>query len=297
MKIINFGSINVDYVYRVKSIVAPGETISCSGMERFAGGKGANQSIAISRAGVKVMHVGQVGNDTAWMRDTLDAEGVDVKYVQTNDGVPGGCAIIQVDDKGQNSIIVLGGTNQCIPEELVKRALGDACAGDWITLQNETNANSFVLEHAHELGAKVCLNPSPITPSLFELPLANVDLLVVNKDEANVFAERLCRCHELGAENLCLKLSEALDGASICITLGGDGALFYSSESGMLQQKAFPVKPVDTTGAGDTFTGYLLAGLADGLAIAKTLERAAKAAAISVTRPGAIPSIPFASEL
>ena len=292
--IYNFGSINVDYVYAVESIVRPGETISAIGLQTFPGGKGANQTVAMCRAGAKVVHVGQVGKDTEWMKELLAKEGADVSNVLVSNDTPGGCAIIQVEKSGQNSIIVLGGTNQCIPETLVEDVLSKASPSDWLTLQNEINLTPLAMKAAKAHGLKVCFNPSPLTNAIAAYPLDCVDLLIVNEDEAAVLAGL-----SIGAlpENAAASIFARYCTPMICITLGSKGAMLFKNGGNPIRQDAFKVKSVDTTGAGDTFTGYLLAGIADGLELDKAIRRAALAASISVGRNGAIPSIPYAEEL
>ena len=292
--IYNFGSINVDYVYAVESIVRPGETISAIGLQTFPGGKGANQTVAMCRAGAKVVHVGQVGKDTEWMQELLAKEGADVSNVLVSNDTPGGCAIIQVEKSGQNSIIVLGGTNQCIPETLVEDVLSKASPSDWLTLQNELNLTPLAMKAAKAHGLKVCFNPSPLTNAIAAYPLDCVDLLIVNEDEAAVLAGL-----SIGAlpENAAASIFARYCTPMICITLGSKGAMLFKNGGNPIRQDAFKVKAVDTTGAGDTFTGYLLAGIADGLELDKAIRRAALAASISVGRNGAIPSIPYAEDL
>lgn len=285
---------NVDYVYRVESIVKPGETISAYDMTTHPGGKGANQSVAMARAGVEVWHAGLLGSDTQWLREVLGAEGVDVRHVRVSDSIPGGNAIIQVDKNGMNSIIVLGGTNHAIEPEHITTVFADADAGDWLALQNEINHIPELMQAAKKAGMKICLNPAPFTEAVLEYPLDYVDLLVVNEIEAAGLAGML---EDSGPEQIAGKLAEQYPGQMLCMTLGGKGALFHSAATGLIFQPAFKVNAVDTTAAGDTFTGFLLAGLSSGKNPADALEDAAKAAAISVTRNGAVPSIPKITEL
>ncbi|MBR0457637.1 MAG: ribokinase [Victivallales bacterium] len=295
MKILSFGSINVDFVYRVHEIVRPGETIPASELHTYPGGKGANQSVAMARAGANVWHAGQVGEATAWMRDLLEHEGVDVRHVQIHPTLPGGQGIIQVADSGENSIFVLGGTNLAIPENRIPEVLQDAQPGDWLSLQNEINLTKKLISAGKQAGLRICLNPSPMNDSILQFPLELVDLFVLNEHEAAT----LSGIDENGAnpDTLLAALSSRFPHAMLCITLGGDGAVFLKPGEPSIHQPAFPVQAVDTTGAGDTFTGYLLASLAQGLSSAQALKRAACAAAISVSRPGAIPSIPVAQEV
>jgi len=294
MTIYNFGSINVDYVYAVESIVRPGETISALGLQTFPGGKGANQTVAMCRAGAKVVHVGQVGKDTEWMRELIAKEGAEVSNVLVSDDTPGGCAIIQVEKTGQNSIIVLGGTNQCIPVTLVDKVLSTASRGDWLTLQNEINLTPLAMKAAKAHGLRVCFNPSPLTDAIANYPLECVDLLIVNEGEAAVLAGLP---DETSPEDAAASIYSKYCTPMICITLGSRGAMLFQDGGKPIRQDAFRVKAVDTTGAGDTFTGYLLAGIAQGFNLVEAIRRAALAAAISVSRNGAIPSIPYTNEL
>lgn len=294
MKIINFGSLNVDYVYQVESIVRPGETTAAFAMSTFPGGKGANQSVAMVRAGAVVWHAGLVGRDTEWLRSNLEREGVDVRHIGVSQSIPGGHAIIQVDRHGMNSIVVLGGTNQAIEHNRIREVLKDASPGDWLALQNEINLTSELITAAKKAGMKVCLNPAPFTADVQSFPLADVDLLIVNRIEASCLAGA---AEHTPPERVAAALSSALPTCMLCITLGGAGALFHSLETGTIFQPAYQVRPVDTTGAGDTFTGYLLASLSRGMAPTAALELAARAAALSVTRDGAIPSIPARDEV
>lgn len=297
MKILNFGSINVDIVLSVPHMVRPGETISASGLNGFPGGKGANQSVALSRAGATVLHAGQVGKDTLWMRDTLADAGVDTRHVLVSDTVPGGQAFIQVEDGAgaQNAIIVFGGANQAIPESLVDTALADMTRGDWLLLQNEINLTPQLLVDGHQRGLSIALNPSPITEAIVrDWPLHLVDLFIVNEIEG---AELAGLPRDAAPEAILAQLADAYPQAAICLTLGERGARYHDRRTGTLRQDAFPATPVDTTAAGDTFTGFLLAELMRGHTPQQALQTAAQAAAIAVSHAGAIASIPTLSQL
>lgn len=296
MKILNFGSINVDIVLSVAHIVRPGETISASGLNGFPGGKGANQSVALSRAGATVLHAGQVGKDTLWMRDTLAQAGVDTRHVLVSEDVPGGQAFIQVEAGAQNSIIVYGGANQAIPESLITEALTDMKRGDWLLLQNEINLTPQLLHAGHAAGLSICLNPSPITDDIIQdWPLELVSLFVVNEIEG----ARLANLPgDAAPDDILAKLVAAYPRASVCLTLGSQGARYFDRATGQtIFQNAFPATAVDTTAAGDTFTGFLLAELLRDKSPQQALQTAAHAAAISVSRHGAIASIPTLDQL
>ena len=294
MKILNLGSINVDYVYQTEHIVQPGETIASRGLAVHPGGKGANQSVAMARAGAQVWHAGMVGNDTKWMKDRLSQEGVDTRFVRVAEDVPGGHAIIQVDTNAQNSIIIHGGANQAIPAALLDELLRSADDGDWLALQNEINLTPMAMAAARKAGVKVCFNPAPMDAAVLSYPLDAVNLFILNEIEA---AQLAGVSAETPMETVLEQLHRRWPAASVCITLGKDGALFQSEATGLLRQRAYPVKAVDTTAAGDTFVGYFLHEWTGGAAPAVALEMACRAAAITVSRPGAIPSIPLRQDV
>ena len=151
MRVLNFGSLNIDYVYQVDHFVQPGETLSSEKLQVNCGGKGLNQSIAVARAGGKIFHAGMIGNDGDILKQALDNAGVDTRYLQKKD-VAGGHTFIQVSDAGQNSILLFGGTNQMLTEEYIDSVLSDCEKGDIILLQNETNLVGYTIEKAYELG-------------------------------------------------------------------------------------------------------------------------------------------------
>jgi ribokinase len=294
MKIINFGSLNVDYVYRLDHIVKPGETLASSEMQVNPGGKGSNQSVALKRAGADVWHAGMLGEDTAWMRERLEREGVDVRHVLISKEIHCGHAIIQVDANGQNSIVLFGGANQAISAAQVEHVLMNAEQGDWLVLQNEINVTADVMAAGKAAGMKVCFNPAPFDEGVFNYPLDCVDLFILNEHEAAGLARKSV---ETAPEELVATLSAAYPKAMICVTLGEAGSVLWTAATGLIRQKAYPVQAVDTTAAGDTFTGYFLAELTRGASLAAALDTASRASAIAVTRPGALDSIPYLKEL
>jgi len=289
MKILNFGSLNLDYTYRLDHFVRPGETEASYGRTLACGGKGLNQSAALAKSGADVFHAGAVGKeDGAVLLETLKRAGVNTDAVKVLEDVPSGSAFIQVTDSGENAIVLDGGANQAITEEDVKTVLAGFAEGDWIVLQNEISEIPFIIEQAHALGMKIVLNPSPMNESVLSMPLEYVDYFLLNEDEA---ARLAGPCPDVLSA-----LVKKYPGAAILITLGSSGCVF--AENGTVHtQKSYPVTPVDTTGAGDTFTGFFIGSLAQGKGIAESLELAAKAAAISVTRKGASTSIPDLDEV
>ena len=183
MNILNFGSLNIDLVYQVEHIARPGETISSSAHQVFAGGKGANQSAALARAGARVFHAGQVGPEGQWLVDKLAELGVDVQHIRVGD-VPTGHAIIQVDRHGQNSIVLFAGANAQIDRGAIDTALSHFDQVDILLLQNEINDIAYIITSASERGLTICLNPAPFGPEVCAYPLKLVDLLIVNETEA-----------------------------------------------------------------------------------------------------------------
>ncbi len=285
MNILNFGSLNIDLVYQVEHIARPGETISSLAHQVFAGGKGANQSAALARAGASVFHAGQVGPDGQWLVDKLVGLGVDVQHIRIGD-VSTGHAIIQVDHQGQNSIVLFAGANDQIDRAAINAVLSHFDRGDILLLQNEINDVSYIITAASERGLTICLNPAPFGPEVCAYPLDLVDLLIVNETEATGLA---------GASEPAALVS-LCPLARIVLTLGAAGAQYHSPTE-EFHIPAPQVEAVDTTGAGDTFIGYFLQGLTADMTARDAIARAVKAAALCVTRPGAMDSIPAADEI
>ncbi|MGI5925494.1 MAG: ribokinase [Lentisphaeria bacterium] len=294
MKIINFGSLNVDYVYQVPAIVRPGETIAAKSLMVNPGGKGANQSVALARAGAQVWHAGMVGKDGEWLKESLAKQGVDVRHVIVSPSGHSGHAIIQVDDDGQNSIVIHGGANQKIPTSHIGVVLASAHAGDWLTLQNEINLTPELMKAGKAAGMNICFNPAPMTDAVRDYPLDCVDLFIVNEIEAAGLAARSVTAD---MEDIIHELGELFADSMVCVTLGEDGALFWSAASGLLRQPAYATRVVDTTAAGDTFVGYFLHEISRSTPAAAAMDFACKAAAITVSRLGASQSIPRRDEV
>ena len=158
MKVLNFGSLNIDYVYSVEDFVKKGETISSNKLNVFSGGKGLNQSISLSKAGVNVCHAGMIGHDGTFLEKTLKQSGVDIKYLKKSESVRTGNAIIQNNRQGDNCIILYGGANQEITKGFVDTVLREFASEDWLVLQNEINEIPYIVEQAHKKGMKIILN-------------------------------------------------------------------------------------------------------------------------------------------
>jgi ribokinase len=287
--VLNVGSLNIDRVFRLPHVTRPGETLASSALDVFAGGKGANQSVALARAGAKVSHCGRVGPDGAWLVDKLAAEGVDTRSVKRGDS-PTGQAIIQVGDDGQNAIVLLAGANHQITEADIDAALASCAPGTLVLTQNETSGVAHLIKRAAAAGLPVAFNPAPFTPAVLELPLDRVALLIVNESEG----EGLTGSNKPG--DILSKLRSRLAETGIILTLGADGVL-YDDGRERFRVPALAVDAVDTTAAGDTFIGYFLAERLRGTGVKASLETACRAAAISVSRPGATDSIPYQREL
>lgn len=291
MKILSFGSLNLDKVYSVDHFVRAGETLSSAKLEEFCGGKGLNQSVALARAGGEVYHAGCVGAaDGQMLLDMLRGSGVDISLVRQL-SCPSGHAIIQVNGDGQNCILLYGGANQQVTHEQIDETLARFDAGDMLVLQNEISSLDYLIEAAGKKGMVIVLNPSPMTPDILKLPLHYVSYFLLNEVEARDI------CGEDVAEADCpAELLRRYPGSRVVMTLGSRGCV-YQDAGQTIRCDACRVQAVDTTAAGDTFTGFFLAAIAAGTDVKTALEQATKAAAIAVSRKGAAPSIPTREEM
>ena len=289
MKVLNFGSLNIDLVYGVSHHARTGETLTTRDFKRHMGGKGLNQSVSLCRAGARVYHAGCVGADGAFLRDYLQESGVDTAHVQVIDEATGH-AVIQVNSEGDNCILLYPGANRCQTKAGMASALAEFEAGDLLLMQNETNGLAEMMRAAKQKGMKIALNPSPIDEALLELPMELVDYFILNEIEGAALSG------EEEPEKIVEALLEKYPHAHIVLTLGGAGSM-YACGNTRIRQPIFQVKAVDTTGAGDTFTGYFLASQLRGEDAAQSLKIAAAASAIEVTRPGAAQAIPAIDEV
>lgn len=289
MKVLNFGSLNIDYVYSVDHIMREGETQACMKMERFCGGKGMNQSIALAKAGVNVFHAGMVGADGEWLIEMCQKSDVDTRYIRKTNG-KSGHTIIQVDKNAQNCILLYGGANREITEAYIDEVLNEFEKGDIILLQNEVNLLDKIIEKAYEKEMVIILNPSPMDEEIKKCNLNKVSILLLNEIEGEQITG------ETAPEKILDKLSVHYPEMKVVLTLGGNGSV-YQEKGKRCKQEIFPVKPVDTTAAGDTFTGYFIASVLEGMPVEKGMEMAAKAASIAVSRKGAAASVPYRKEV
>jgi ribokinase len=285
MTVWNLGSINEDRFYRVPALPKPGETVTAKGFSTGLGGKGANQSVAVAKAGSTARHIGRIGPEGAWTCERLAALGVDVKHVAQGD-TPTGHANVHVDDAGENMIVVYPGANRALELQQIRAALADAHAGDYLMLQNETNLTERAAQIAKEKGLFVVCSAAPFEAAAVRAVLPFADMLVLN---------------EVEALQLSAAVGRAVDDMPVSwllVTKGASGAVLKDLGQGVDHAvAAFPVTPIDTTGAGDCFIGYVVAGLEQGLGPAEAMRLGAAAAAIQVTRPGTSDAIPDRAEV
>lgn len=289
MKALNFGSLNLDYVYRVSHFVQPGETLSVLSQSIFPGGKGLNQSVALAKAGAEVYHAGCLGQGGAMLKQVLNDSGVRLNHLVPTDEIQGN-AIIQVNTEGQNCILLFGGSNRCVTAEQIEKTFSDFEAGDFLILQNEINALPDIVNAGFAKGMKIFLNPSPFDGKISAVDISKISWLLMNEIEA----EQLSGSED--PEEAWKILHGRYPDISVLVTLGSRGSVAFT-ETETVYQDAFTVKAVDTTAAGDTFTGFFAAGLMQGFPLQECLRRASFASAISVTRPGAASSIPTKEEV
>lgn len=289
MKIVNYGSINLDHVYQVDHIVQPGETLLAADQNLFCGGKGLNQSIALAKAGAEIFHAGVVGEDGDILLDALRAAKVDITHIRR---APGASAhtVIQVDRNGQNCIIVFSGENMRPSEADIDRVLADFAPGDAVLMQNELFNTPLMMRKAAEKGLAIIFNPSPVSREMLSYPLETVSWFLLNEIEGEALTG------ETDPGRILDVLAKKFPNGSVVLTLGANGA--WAMDRGQrFFQPAFEVQAVDTTAAGDTFTGFFLAGISSGMPIPDALRRAAFASSIAVSRKGAADSIPTAEEV
>ncbi len=289
MKILNFGSLNIDHVYEVPYFLHPGETLSSTKYSSYPGGKGLNQSIAMAKAGSRVYHAGKTGPDSEILIRALQESGVDTTFLDTTGRVTGH-AIIQVAPSGENCILLHGGSNREISREHIDRVFTFLQADDILVLQNEINNLQYIVSQAKEKHIPVAFNPSPIDDDLKNMDLSGITWLIMNEIEGAELSG------SSDPEIMTKRLLEQYPDMKIILTLGNQGAI-YEDRLLRLKQPVFHAEVKDTTAAGDTFTGYFISGIASGRSIKEAMEIASRAAAITVSRAGASSSIPAREEI
>ena len=291
MKILNFGSLNFDHIYETDHFVAPKETVSSLSYSRSFGGKGLNQSIALAKAGMEVYHAGLVGYDGDILIEYLKDFGVRTDYLKQDPKNATGHAVIEVCH-AENRIILFGGTNQRITPEMIREVLEDFEAGDVLLIQNEISSLSELITEAHRKQMKVVFNAAPMNEKVFTYPLDFIDLFIVNEVEGR----GLAKTERTDYEGIIAALQKAYPGRQILLTAGADGSFFIHGDT-VIRQAACPAEAVDTTAAGDTFTGYYLASVLQKKKPSEALRIASRAAAFCIQRHGAALSIPSADDL
>lgn len=289
MKILNFGSCNIDLVYSLDHIVSPGETETSDNLNIFPGGKGLNQSIALARAGADVYHAGCIGNDGEFLAELLKDSGVNISHLKRVDE-KNGHAVIQVTRDGENSIFLYPGSNRMITEEHIDSVLSCFGSGDIILLQNEISNLEYIVKSAYDRGMKIILNPSPCDDEIKKIDFSMLYCIIVNEGEVKTISG----CDE--ARDALMYLEEKYPSLRVMLTLGKGGCIYQDDEN-MIYHPIYEVEAVDTTAAGDTFTGYFVSGIASGKKWREILSEASCASAISVSRHGAAPSIPDMEEV
>lgn len=284
MKIVNFGSCNIDYVYSLDHIVKIGETLNACKMEIFAGGKGLNQSVALAKAGAVVYHAGCIGSDGEFLKELMHNSGVDTSNIKTVD-VKNGHAIIQVSIKGENSIFIHPGSNAMLTKDYIDSVLGGFTADDMILLQNEINEVDYIIEKAFEKSIPVAFNPSPINEKIHLIDFNKLSYLILNEVEAGDITGFS------NVDDIINYFRTNYKSLKVVLTLGLSGSVYFDDKT-KFYQPSFKVKAVDTTAAGDTFTGFFLSSVASGKSICVALKIASAASAIAVSKMGASPSIP-----
>lgn len=289
MKLLDFGSLNIDHTYQLPHLVRPGETLASDSYHKSEGGKGFNQAVALAKAGQEVYLAGAIGQDGLFLRDYLQELGVHTEHLCVLDA-PTGHAMIQLDTEGQNCIILFGGTNGMITEAMIDEVLADFGTGDYLLLQNEISHVDSIICAAHAKGMHIILNPSPMSPELLTWPLELVEWFILNEIEGADITGKT------QPEEMLDELLRRYPACHVVLTLGERGSV-YADATQRMDQGIVTAHTVDTTAAGDTFTGYFIHALLQGEAIQQALKTAACASAITVSRPGAGRSIPAAEEV
>ena len=288
----------MDFVVEVDKAPVTGETLLGKSFTLVPGGKGANQAYAIGKLGTNVSMLGAVGNDNYGQQllSNLNSVHVDTSSVQMLEGVPTGCAFITVDQTGDNSIIVISGANEKITESMIYEHEALIDAADIIVLQLEIPVNvvTLVAKLAHQKGKLVILDPAPAIPNISDELLSVTDIMKPNETEIQILTGKEIHSQEDLLEGANLLLSKG--ARMVIVTLGGKGSLLVTKEKTASFQ-ALPVKAIDTTAAGDSFTAALAVSLAEGKEIEDAIRYAHLVSSIVVTKKGAQTSIPDQTEI
>lgn len=289
VRILNFGSLNIDYVYALDHIVKEGETEASCGYQIFEGGKGLNQSVALARAGAAVYHAGKIGKEGSFLKDALESSGADCTYLSVDEGA-NGHAIIQRAASGQNSIILYPGANHRITARDIDSVLENFGEGDILVCQNEISQMEYLIRSAYKKGMRIAWNPSPITDTVHSIDFNMITWLVINEIEGQAITGKE------DAADILASLRSRYPLLRTVLTLGEAGSVYQDPQT-TLRQPRYTVPVKDTTAAGDTFLGYFISEAASSGDIAKSLRLASMAAALAVSREGAMPSVPTRDEV
>lgn len=289
MKVLCFGSANLDHVYKVDHFTVPGETQGCLEYNIKCGGKGVNQAIAMALAGNDTYFAGIIGSDSGLLKDALVDKGVHIDYMKISNK-PTGHAIIEVDQSGQNHILLYGGTNKEIDFEYIDEVLSHFSKGDIVVLQNEINNVPYIIERCYEKEMKIFFNAAPYDIAVKNYPIEKVTWLVVNETEGATLS------NEEDYEKIIQTLKQKYPHTHILFTMGKEGSRVLTDKED-IKVEALKVNAVDTTGAGDTYIGYFVRGIVEEMPLLETAQMATKASAIAVTRFGAVDSIPNYEEV
>ena len=283
MTIFNLGSINVDYIYKLPHFPSGGETVPSVNYDIGLGGKGINQSIAAVNAGGTVVHIGSIGAESKWILKTLRNLDLETNHIVVSEKTTGH-AIIYLNKSAENTIVLYSGANYDFQLPNIEKSLAGSKDGDWLLLQNETNLGYETVNYARSLGLKIAYSAAPFNCQKIEELLPHCDLLVLNEVEV-----RQCKSNIKNFDALTTRMV-------LIITQGKAGATCYITGE-KLTVPAFSVVEVDTTGAGDTFLGFLLAAIDNGVELQSALKLSSAAAAIQITRDGAVQAIPLLKEV
>lgn len=298
-KIVNFGSLNIDYVYRVHHFLRGGETLAASDRTLHMGGKGLNQTVALNRSGQTVCHVGVLGEDGRALFEFLRNASVQTDFLQISSSGASGHTIIQVTPDGENAILYYPGTNYGLTQTLIDSALETCAPDDIVLVQNEVNLVPDIMQKAKEKGLRVVFNPAPFSDDVLHYPLEAVDALILNETEATEMAQK----ENATPLELIAELKKRLPHCLIILTTGKKGLIYTDAGVDYRSMPAYKMQAVDTTGAGDTFVGFALRAIthywqnANRERFEALLDDAVLAAGLSVTKAGAVDSIPTLAEV
>ena len=285
MKILNFGSINKDYVYSVNEFVNPGETIKTNGFKEFLGGKGLNQSVAVSRSGSNIYHAGCINKNDKKIKKQLNEWRVDTSNIYYVDE-PTGHAIIQVNTNGENSILIHGGSNLEITSKQIDQTISKFREDDILIIQNEINRIPEIIDRAYSQRMKIIFNPAPYSKEVLDYPLKKVNTLIYNEVEGKSLSGKST------IEEIKRELLEKFPEIKHIITLGDKGSIYFDNKDEIIVD-AIKADTIDSTAAGDTYIGYYVSSISNKMIVKDSMIRASKASAITTEKLGGATSIPL----